>query len=246
MADAEALISALNPCGDQTFVALVPNQKGYERAIAAGLRKVRLLVVASETFNRKNVNRPVDATVDALSCTALRARQDGVSVAAIIGASFGCPYEGHVPPDRTLSIAKRLHEAGIPEIVFADTTGMANPRQVYSLIIRARKELPHAVLGCHFHNTRNTGFSCALAALQAGVTRLDASIAGLGGCPFAPMASGNIATEDLVHMLNLMGIHTGIDLDALIACATWVEQLMGRPLPGQVMKAGPAVRTGDR
>lgn len=242
LADAEHLLSILDtPSDDVTYIALIPNEKGYERALHAGLRKIRMVVVATETFNKKNFNQPIQQTLESYFRIAECCHRDHMTPAAVISAAFGCPYEGAVPEERPLGIARKLYECGIHEIVFADTTGMANPRQVYTLISDARDKLPNAIIGCHFHNTRNTGFSNALAALQAGVSRIDSSIGGLGGCPFAPRASGNVATEDLVHMLQGMRIRTEIDLDALIACAEWVEQQIGRPLPGQVMKAGPAM-----
>lgn len=242
LADAEQLLAVLGTfTEDVRYVALVPNLKGYERALHSGLRKIRMVVIASETFNKKNFNQPISETLESCFRITERCNRDHVVPAAVIGAAFGCPYEGIVPAERTLEIASNLFKCGIQEIVFADTTGIATPRQVHTLLSDVKTTLPNATIGCHFHNTRSTGFSNALAALLAGVERLDSSVGGIGGCPFAPRSSGNIATEDLVHMLHGMRVQTGLHLDRLIRCAEWLEELIGRPLPGQVMKADPVL-----
>src|SRR5205823_2475787 len=188
------------------------------------------------TFNRRNANASVDQSVAAAERIVERAREDGIRVTVTIGASFGCPFEGAVDPARVLELARRLAAAGVVEIVFADTIGVGVPRQVRQLV-SGGVELGCAI-GVHLHNTRNTGLANAYAALEAGAGVLDASIGGIGGCPFAPRATGNIATEDLVYLLNGEGVETGVDLDALIRVSEWLEGVLGRRLEGQVYRAG--------
>jgi (R)-citramalyl-CoA lyase len=243
------------------FTALIPNMRGYELAVEAGLRHVRLVLAASESLHRANFRRSVAESLDDFAAIAARAAADGVGFGIAIGASFGCPFEGRVPPERVLGLARRLADLGADEIVLADTTGMAVPSQVYELCAQTIAALPsdgrqttkdeetsavrpsssvsRPTVGVHFHNTRNTGYANAYAALQAGVTSFDASLGGIGGCPFAPRAVGNIASEDLVHMLNGMGVATGVNLAALIAASSWLGEQMGKPLPALVGKAGP-------
>jgi hydroxymethylglutaryl-CoA lyase/(R)-citramalyl-CoA lyase len=192
---------------------------------------VRFAVAATESFSRQNANASVDAAVGAAARVLARAREDGVRSTATISVAFGCPFEGPVDPETVVALADRLSEAD--EIVLADTIGVGTPKQVRALVERIGKPV-----GAHLHNTRNTGFANAYAALESGATTFDASVGGLGGCPFAPRATGNIATEDLVYMLEGDGVETGVDLDALIAISEWLEGLLGRPLEGQVYRAG--------
>jgi hydroxymethylglutaryl-CoA lyase/(R)-citramalyl-CoA lyase len=214
----------------------VLNEKGYDRLAASGLDEVHYAFAATETFNQRNSNAPVDESVAAAVRIVERAREDGIRATVTIGASFGCPFEGAVDPGRILELARRLADAGVVEIVFADTIGVGVPRQVRQLV-GGGLQLGRSI-GVHLHNTRNTGLANAYAALEAGASMLDASIGGIGGCPFAPRATGNIATEDLVYLLNGEGVETGVDLDALIGIAEWLEGVLGRQLPGQVYRAG--------
>jgi (R)-citramalyl-CoA lyase len=222
------------------FTALAPNMRGYELAVAAGLRHVRLVLAVSESLNQANFRRSVAESLADFARIAERAQADKIAFGVALGASFGCPFEGNVPPERVLELAQQMLALGADEIVLADTTGMAVPTQVESLCKSARQMIPvNCTLTVHFHNTRNTGYANAYAALQAGITSFDASLGGIGGCPFAPKAVGNIATEDLVHMLNGMGVETGIDLVRLIETSDWLSERMGKPLPALVGKAGP-------
>jgi (R)-citramalyl-CoA lyase len=229
-----------HPWGVQRLTTLVPNVKGYELAVAAGLRHVRLVFATSEGLNQANFKRSVADSVADLSAIARRANSEGVGVGVAIGASFGCPFDGHVPPERVVELAKRFATLGVGEIVLADTTGMAVPSQVDAFcraILRPLHDGPLITL--HLHNTRNTGYANVYAALQAGIYSFDSSLGGIGGCPFAPRAVGNIATEDLVHMLNGMGYPTAIDLPAVIEHTAWLSEQIGKPLPALVGKAEP-------
>lgn len=239
MAETAAVLAGVPRRPGVRYRVLVPNARGWELARAAGADEICLLLLASETFQMKNVRTPMAAALAAYAPVVAAARAQGVYVQAGIGTAFGCPYEGEVPPARVLEIVARWVAYGVDEVALADTTGMADPAQVYSLCSRIRDRWPDLRLGLHFHNTRGLGFANVLAGLQAGVTNFDAAIGGLGGCPFAPRASGNICTEDLVHMLHCLGIETGIDLDALCALARQLEAALGFTLPGQVIKAGP-------
>ena len=227
----------------QHYTALVPNLKGFELAVQAGLKHVRLVIVASETLNEKNFKCSVSASLKDFEQVAVVSREAGVAFGVIIGASFGCPYEGYVSPDQVLKIASRLVELGADEVMLADTTGMAMPDQVESLCAKTikvvNKQRPGLRIGVHLHNTRNTGYANAYAAYQAGIRVFDASLGGIGGCPFSPNALGNIATEDLVHMFNGMGVETGIDLTSLITATNWLEGQLGKPMPAMIGKAEP-------
>jgi isopropylmalate/homocitrate/citramalate synthase len=236
MDGAEAVVEAIERRDDVVYAGLVLNEKGYDRFAASGLDEVHFSFGATESFNRRNANASVDDSLAAAERIAARTRSDGVPFVVSISVAFGCPFEGRVPPDRVLALAERLAAAGADEIVLADTIGVGIPRQVRHLVAESAR-LGRRV-GLHLHNTRSTGFANAYAALQAGATLFDASVGGLGGCPFAPRATGNIATEDLVYLLEGEGIDTGVDLDALIEVAEWLEGVLGRPLPGQVYRAG--------
>jgi hydroxymethylglutaryl-CoA lyase len=238
MADAEDLFARVDRSRGTRFTGLVPNERGYERAVAAKVDSVELIVMASETFQKKNVNRTIEEGMRECEAVVRRAKADGVPVGIGFGTSWGCPYEGHVDPARVVDLANQALEAGMEHVSFADTTGMADPAHVSALLELAKRTIPVKKIACHFHNTRSSGFANVVAALAEGVTHFDSSIAGLGGCPFAPRATGNICTEDLVHMLHSMGIRTGIRLDELIAASEWIESVIGRTLPGQVAKAG--------
>jgi (R)-citramalyl-CoA lyase len=236
MAGAEEVIAAIERSPHTSYAGLVLNEKGYERAVEAGVDEVRYAFPVTETFARRNQNTTVeDAT--ALSARLVeRARLDGVRVSITLSATFGDPFEGKVEPGHVLDVASQV-AASIPdEIVLADTIGVGVPSQVRNLV---EGVATHGItVGCHFHDTRNTGIANAAAAVESGATVLDASVGGTGGCPFAPRATGNIATEDLIYLLHGMGYETGIDLDALIEVASWLAQQLGKELPGQLYKAG--------
>jgi hydroxymethylglutaryl-CoA lyase/(R)-citramalyl-CoA lyase len=235
MAGAEEVVARIERRDGVVYAGLALNERGYERLVAAGLDEVHFAFAATETFNRRNQNATVDESLAAAERIAGRAREDGVRATVTIGVAFGCPFEGTVDPGRVADLAERL-ASSFDEVVFADTVGVAVPREVKALLGRAR--LPGTTIGVHLHNTRNTGYANALAALEAGATVLDASVGGIGGCPFAPRATGNIGTEDLVYILHGEGIETGIDLAALIGVAEWLESVLQRQLEGYVYRAG--------
>jgi isopropylmalate/homocitrate/citramalate synthase len=236
MAGAEEVVEAIERADGVVYAGLVLNEKGYDRLLASGLDEVHYTFASTQTFNERNSNASIEESLQAGEQIVARAHADGVRAAVTIGASFGCPFEGAVDPGRVLDFAGTLVEAGWDEIVFADTIGVAVPRQVRHLVAEGAKlGVP---VGAHLHNTRNTGFANAYAAIESGATVLDASLGGIGGCPFAPRATGNICTEDLVYLLQGEGIETGIDLGALIAAAEWLEGVLERRLPGQVYRAG--------
>src|SRR5437764_2816944 len=224
---------------------LIPNERGLDNALALRDRfqEVNLFLSASETHNRKNVNRSVEESLSGLERVIRRAIAEGLRAEGVISVSFGCPYEGHVPPERVFGIAERLAAAGCEEVAFGDTTGMANPAQVREFFAAARERLPGAQLTAHFHNTRGQGLANVLAALESGVRSFESSFGELGGCPVPAGATGNIASEDLVSMLHEMGYSTGIELGALLECARAVQEILGRPLGSHTLVAGP-VRWG--
>ncbi|NBC97351.1 MAG: hydroxymethylglutaryl-CoA lyase [Deinococcus-Thermus bacterium] len=238
LADAAEVVAGIRNRDRAELLALVPNLKGAERAIAAGVDSIGLVVSASESHNAKNVNRTVDRSLAGFADVVATARAAGVDVKGGIATSFGCPFEGDVPVAQVVRIARRYAELGITRIGLADTTGMAQPKHIKAVVRAVRAALPEADLGLHLHNTRGLGLVNAHVGLEEGIRRLDASVAGLGGCPFAPAATGNICTDDLVFMLEGLDLATGVDLDRLLAVARRVEEVIGRALPGQVMKAG--------
>jgi hydroxymethylglutaryl-CoA lyase len=246
MADAEELLSRLKRPEGVWFTGLVLNRKGLDRAIAAGCNEIGMVVVASDTFNRRNQGVSSEESIAAWLDIARAARAAGIRAQVSVSAAFGCPFEGDVPVTRVLEIAQRVAEAEPHEICFADTIGAGVPGQVTELLTKAREALPGVRLRCHFHNTRNTGIANAFAAVQAGAVALDASIGGVGGCPFAPAATGNISTEDLLYMLDRSGIETGVSLTAMIETAHWLQEQLGRPIPGMLMKAGPFPKVAAR
>jgi hydroxymethylglutaryl-CoA lyase len=241
LADASEVLAGISVPEGVSVSVLIPNERGLNGALAhPNIDEINVFLSASETHNRKNVNRSIEQSLAGLERVLGRARAAGLRCEGVISTSFGCPYEGHVPPARVLDIASRLCDFGAQEIGFGDTTGMANPLQVRELFALARDRLGDSVeLTAHFHNTRGAGLANALAALQAGVRSFESSFGELGGCPVPAGATGNIATEDLVSMLHEMGIHTGIDLPALIACARRVQEVLGRPLGSHTLVAGP-------
>ena len=236
MAGAEEVVAGIERRDGVVYAGLVLNERGYERLAATDLDEVHFAFASTETFNRRNQNASPEDSLDAAKAIVESAHADGIRATVTIGTSFGCPFEGAVDPARVLGFAENLAAAGAEEIVFADTVGVGVPRQVRGLVGAAVGLGP--AIGVHFHNTRNTGFANAYAALEAGATVLDASVGGIGGCPFAPRATGNICTEALVYMRHGEGGAPGIDLDALIAVAGWLEGLLERQLPGQVYRAG--------
>jgi len=246
MADAAEVWAAVTPSADVRYSALVPNLRGAERALAAGFSEIEVVVSASDTHNRKNLNRSTDESLDDIAAImALVHEQPGgrATCQVIVSTAWGCPYEGDVPVERVLAVAGRALRDGADGLSYGDTTGMATPSRVTRLVGETRSVLPDVPLNLHFHNTRGTGLANVLAALELGVSDFDASVGGLGGCPYAPGATGNIATEELVHMVEDMGVATGVDLDAMIEVAAEAERLVGRTLPSQVLRAGPRTRT---
>ena len=236
MAGAEEVVEAIERADGVVYSGLVLNETGYDRLLASSLDEVHYAFASTQTFNQRNSNASIEESLQTGERIVARAHADGVRATVTIGASFGCPFEGAVDPGRVLEFAGRLVEAGWDEIVFADTIGVAVPRQVRHLVAEGVKlGVP---VGAHLHNTRNTGFANAYAAIESGATVLDAALGGIGGCPFAPRATGNICTEDLVYLLQGEGVETGVDLGALIAAAEWLEGVLERRLPGQVYRAG--------
>jgi hydroxymethylglutaryl-CoA lyase len=240
--DAEAVMAAIRRRPGTRYAALVPNDKGASRAVDAGVDAIHTVLSASESHNLANVNMTIAESIDRLRAVAQIATRAGVPVQCGISTSFGCPFEGDVPFDRLELVVAQLVDLGARGIGLADTTGMANPRQVATALERLIPRFPGIEWTLHTHDTRAMAIPNILAALPYGVTNFDASIGGLGGCPFAPGASGNVCSEDLVHCLHAMGVATGIDLDRLVAVSRRVEQIIGRALPGQIIKAGPSSR----
>jgi hydroxymethylglutaryl-CoA lyase len=242
MADADEVWLGIDRAEQVRYSALVPNLRGARRALDAGLSEIEVVVSASDTHNRKNVNRSTQESLDDISAVIDEAHQRDVTCQVIVATAWGCPYEGDVPVERVVAVAGRAVADGADSISFGDTTGMATPGRVWSLVGEFRSAYPSSPLNLHFHNTRGAGLANVLAALELGVADFDASVGGLGGCPYAPGASGNIATEELVHMVADMGIDTGVDLAALIDAAADAERIVGRELPSQVLRAGPRTR----
>lgn len=236
MAGAEEVVEGLDRSGDTVFAGLIVNERGYERALASGVDEVHYAFPTTDTFAQRNQGMTSDEAAKHAVKLIDRAHEDGLRVTVTIGASFGCPFEGRVEPRRVFDLAGQIHAHGPDEIVLADTIGVGVPSQVRELV-RGVRALG-ADVGCHFHNTRNTGYANALAAVEAGVRLLDASCGGTGGCPFAPRATGNIATEDLVYLLHGTGYQTGIDLAGVLETAAWLGDALGKELPGQTYKAG--------
>jgi hydroxymethylglutaryl-CoA lyase len=241
LADAEEVLGSISRPDAVSYSVLIPNLRGLERALAQRDRfdEVNLFLSASETHNRTNVNRSIAESLEGIGAAVARARKEGLRCEGVISTSFGCPYEGGVPPDRVFEIAERLAELGCAEVGFGDTTGMANPRQVGEFFDAARERLTGIELTAHFHNTRGQGLANVLAALEHGVDSFESSFGELGGCPVPPGSTGNIATEDLVSMLEEMGLSTGIDLPRLIESSRAAQEVLGRQLGAHVLRAGP-------
>jgi hydroxymethylglutaryl-CoA lyase len=238
MGDAEAVLSALEPRPGVQYVGLVLNRRGFERALAAGCTEIGMVAVATDSFGQRNQGASIVEAVRAWDEIAPLAHAANIRAQVTVSVAFGCPFEGEVPPERVVDIVRRLASAGPFEIALADTIGVAVPGQVTKLVERVRAAIPSIPLRCHFHNTRNTAVANAHAAVLAGVRTLDASVGGIGGCPFAPNATGNVATEDLLYMLAREGYDTGVDLSKLIDTARWLEGELGKRLPAMVSKAG--------
>jgi len=241
LADAEDVLAAVRRPEGVAFSVLIPNERGLERALRQRERfdEVSVFLSASETHNRKNVNRSIEDSLAGLESTLALARGAGLRCEGVIATSFGCPYEGEVRPARVFEIAERLAAGGCAEVGFGDTTGMANPRQVHEFFAAARERLQGVELTAHFHNTRGQGLANAVAALEEGIDSFESSFGELGGCPVPPGSTGNVSSEDLVSMLHEMGIETGIDLARLIEASGAAQEILGRPLGAHVLRAGP-------
>ncbi len=243
MADAEAVMASLEPLPGVSYIGLALNERGVERAIAAGCDEVNAVVVAAEGFGHHNQGMTPEESVAVWTRIAARAHEAGVVPSLVISVAFGCPFDGEVPTRRVAALAAAAASAHPARLTLADTIGVAGPTDVHERIRAVRDAVGDGVeLGVHFHNTRNTGIANAYAALEEGVRMFDASLGGVGGCPFAPDATGNIPTEDLVYMLHRMGVETGIDLELLADAARWLETRLGHPIPGLYAKAGPFPR----
>ena len=239
MADAEAVMAALPRSDDVIYIGLVMNRRGLDRALAAGVDEINAVVVCSDTFCERNQGTTTAGAVALWEELAEGARAGGISAGVTLSAAFGCPYEGDVPVERLAEVAAEVVRSNPAEIAIADSIGVAVPADVTERVAAVREAVGEGVrLRAHFHNTRNTGYANALAAVEAGVEVLDASLGGIGGCPFAPNATGNIATEDLVYLLDRTGVITGISLEALCESALWLEQLLDHSVPGYLSKAG--------
>jgi hydroxymethylglutaryl-CoA lyase len=239
MADAQTVWAGIDRRPEVFYSALVPNQRGAETAIECGVDGIQIFIASTDSYNLKNVGRTVDESLLDVAKVTAAATSAGIPVAGTISTAFGCPYEGDVAPERVVELSSRLVNEGIASISYGDTTGMGSPRRVGEVVVALRTELPEVDINMHFHDTRGTGLANVLAALELGVDFFDASVGGMGGSPFASGATGNIATEDLVHMLIDMNIETGVDLDRLLGAAGFAQGLVGAPLPGKLLRSGP-------
>ena len=246
MADAEDVIRGLPAREGVTYIGLVLNRKGFERAQATGIHEIGMAVVASDTYNQRNQGVPTSESVKAWIDIARAARAAGIRANVMISSAFGCPYEGEIPVARILELVDQVMEGEPVELGLADSIGVAVPNQVSDLLGAVMARAPGVPIRCHFHNTRNTGIANAQAALVAGVASLDASIGGIGGCPFAPAATGNIPTDDLLYMLDRSGIHTGVSLEKIIATSRWLQEQLGRSTPAMLPKAGMFPQIADK
>lgn len=237
MANASEVMAGIERRPGVTYIGLVPNETGARNAIEAKVDEIAVVVSASESHNKANINRTIAETMEIIANVVQLADEAGVPWSGYVSTAFGCPYEGEVDEGQVLRLAKELRALGAREISLGDTIGIANPRQAFSLVERFFAEVPETPLRLHFHDTRGMALANVVAAMEAGADQFDGSIGGLGGCPYAPGASGNVATEDLAAMLAAMGIETGIDLDALIGAAWFAEEIVGRPLEGRVKRA---------
>jgi hydroxymethylglutaryl-CoA lyase len=238
MADAEALIERLPDHDDVSYIGLIMNERGLDRALQTKIDEIGMVVLSTNSFNRKNQGVDIDESIRVWGEIAKRAQENGLRANVMISSAFGCPYEGEVKVERIVELAKRLIEADPAELGIADSIGVAVPGQVADLLGRVREVIGDLPLRCHFHNTRNTGLANAQAAIDSGVTYLDASIGGIGGCPFAPAATGNVPTDDLLYMLDRSGVETGVSLEKIVEISRWLEQELGRSVPALLPKAG--------
>ncbi len=238
MADAEALIETLPQLDDVSYIGLIMNERGLDRALNTAVHEVGMVVVSTDSYNQKNQGVTTDESVAAWLKIARRAKAQGLRANVTIAAAFGCPYEGEVAAERVFELVERVLEAGPAEIGIADSIGVGVPDQVSSVLAGVRERVSDLPLRCHFHNTRNTGLANAQAAVAAGVTYLDSSIGGIGGCPFAPAATGNIPTDDLLYMLDRSGVKTGVSLANILDTTAWLRETLGRDVPALLPKAG--------
>lgn len=237
MADTAAVFAEIPKDPGVEYPVLVPNMKGLERAIEADVRSIAIFTASSETFNQRNINMSIDESFDNYAPVVMRALQEGMRVRGYVSTAFGCPYEGDVPPEKVLEVSARLLDLGCYEVSVGDTIGVGTPMQVQGVIGMLLQVIPASKLAMHFHDTRGTALANTLAALEMGIATFDASAGGLGGCPYAPGASGNLATEDLVYMLDRMGIDTGIDLNRLVQASAVIAPYLDHPLPGRYLQA---------
>jgi hydroxymethylglutaryl-CoA lyase len=238
LADAEELIRAMPPPEGVSFSALVPNATGLERALSAGIGEIAVFLSASETHNKKNTNKSIAVSLETFREVVPPARAAGLRVRAYVSTVWGCPYEGEVPVEKAIEIARTLLDLDCYQVSLGDTIGVGTPRQTKSIVSAFLAELPAAKLALHLHDTRGTALANSLVGLELGIRDFDASVGGIGGCPYAPGAAGNLATEDLVFMLEGMGVRTGVDLEKLIEAGRVAETVVGHPLPGKVHQAG--------
>ena len=238
MADAEDVIRGLPQRDDVIYIGLVLNRKGFERARDVGIDEIGMAVVASDTYNQRNQGVPTSESIKAWIDIAREAKAAGIRANVMVSSAFGCPFEGEVPLQRVLDIIDQVMEGDPVELGIADSIGVGVPDQVTEMLGAIREHVPNTPIRCHFHNTRNTGLANAQAAILAGVTSLDASIGGIGGCPFAPAATGNIPTDDLIYMLDRSGVETGVSLEKIIATSNWLQEQLGRGVPAMLPKAG--------
>ena len=238
MADAEQVVRGLPQRDDVTFIGLVLNLRGFERAMACNIDEINCAVVASDTFNLRNQGATTEQTMAVIKEITREVQAAGINMGVTVSAAFGCPFEGEMPMEKVVRLVQRLAAMGYTGISLADTIGAAGPSDVAALVKRIRTLEPDLNLSCHFHNTRNTAVANTYAAIQEGVTTFDASCGGVGGCPFAPAATGNVATEDLLYMIHRMGLKTGIDIDKIIETAKWLEGPLGTAMPAMVTRAG--------
>lgn len=246
MADAQEVWAGVTRAGDIAYSALVPNLFGAERALAAGFEDIEIVVSASQTHNLKNLNRTPEQSLDAIAGVIERVHADGARVQVIVATAFGCPYEGEIPECQVIAHAVRAVGLGADSICFGDTTGMGSPPRIERIVGGVRDQVPDTRIALHLHDTRGTGMANLVAGLRMGVENFDASVGGLGGCPYAPGASGNIATEEAVYLLQELGVETGVDLDALLEVAHIAERIVGRELPSRLLKAGPRTRLAQQ
>jgi len=240
LADAAEVFAGIRKAPGVSYPVLVPNLQGYERALAVGAKEVAVFSAASEAFNRKNINASIDESIERFLPVLERAGADGVKVRGYVSTVLGCPYQGEVPLADVVRVARRLHEAGCYEVSLGDTIGIGTPGKARAMLRAVADEVPMAALAIHFHDTRGQALANILACLEEGVDVVDAAVSGTGGCPYAPGASGNVATEDVVYMLEGMGIATGVDLPALVDTGRWLATLLGRASGSKVTLAQPA------